>query len=188
VNFVVLAALAFIDGTLCGFRAAAGRNPRIFLRRYYLRAMTRGAIAVTVWLAIVLAVALSLRAVDATVWPAFAACATTMGWCYGAFATIVVLALALYASGNFDLGVLASVLALGPLTLIRPLVIGVGAGWAAIHADHLAAAGLAVVTGLVMANFERVLDLGHPPWRGLEGDRRAAGRGYGPSTPASTAL
>jgi len=73
-------------------------------------------------------------------------------------------------SGNFDLGVLASVLVLGPLTMIRPLVIVAGAGLAAACADTLAAAVMSIGAGMVMVSFERILTLGQPPWRGLEGD------------------
>jgi hypothetical protein len=32
------------------------------------------------------------------------------------------------------------------------------------------AVGLALVSAVVMARFEQILDLGQPPWRGLEGD------------------
>lgn len=89
---------------------------------------------------------------------------------YGVYATLVVVALGLYLSGSFDFGVLASVLVLGPFTLIRPWVILAGAAWAAWQADTVAAAGMALAAGAVMARFEALLDLGHPPWRGLEGD------------------
>jgi len=168
---LALGILVVIDGALCGFRAAAGRNPRIFLGRYYRRSMRRGAWLALVVIALFLAVGLGLRAAggDGT-WASLLAAASRLVRFYGLFASVVVLALGLYLLGHFDLGVLASVLVLGPLTSIRPLVIVAGAGWAAARADTLAATLMSLSAGLVMATFERLLALGHPPWRGLEGD------------------
>lgn len=59
---------------------------------------------------------------------------------------------------------------LGPFTLVRPVVILAGAAWAAWTADTLGAALMSSAAGLVMANYERILTVGRPPWRGLEGD------------------
>ena len=170
---VLLGTLAFIDGTLCGFRAAAGRNPRIFLWGYYGTSMRRGALVSLGAIAVFLALGLVLRALggEAT-WGSLENAAGKLVLVYGVYATLVLTALGLYLSGSFDFGVLASVLVLGPFTLIRPWVIFAGAVWVAATADTLAAAAMSVGAGLVMANFERILTLGRPPWRGLEGDVR----------------
>lgn len=174
---LLLGTLAFVDGTLCGFRAAAGRNPRLFLWRYYAAAMRRGALFSLCTIAGFLALSLALRAAGGPhTWDALLVTADAMVRVYGVYATLVVLALGLYLSASFDFGVLASVLVLGPFTLIRPWVILCGAGWAAWHAPSLPAAVLALAAGAVMALFEPLLNLGAPPWRGLEGDALSAAR------------
>jgi hypothetical protein len=170
-TLVLLGVLAFIDGVLCGFRAAAGRNPRIFLWNYYGASMRRGAVFTIATIVFFLLEGLGLRAVGGeAAWASLIATADKLVLVYGIFATLVLAALGLYLSSSFDLGVLASVLVLGPFTLVRPLVILAGAAWAAWTADHLGAAIMSVAAGLVMANYERILTFGRPPWRGLEGD------------------
>lgn len=172
-TLVLLGVLAFIDGTLCGFRAAAGRNPRIFLWGYYGVSMRRGAVFALVTIAVFLGLGLALRTLGGEpVWASLLAAADKLVMIYGVFATLVLGALALYLSASFDFGVLASVIVLGPFTLIRPLVILAGAAWTAATSDTYAAAGVSLAAALVMANFERILSLGRPPWRGLEGDLR----------------
>jgi hypothetical protein len=138
---------------------------------YYGASLRRGALVSLVTIAGFLAVGLGLRAVggEAT-WSSLEVAAGKLVLVYGTYATLVLTALGLYLSGSFDFGVLASVLVLGPFTLIRPWVILAGAVWVAATTDTLAAAGMSVGAGLVMANFERILTLGRPPWRGLEGD------------------
>jgi hypothetical protein len=171
---LLLAVLAFIDGTLCGFRAAAGRNPRIFTWTYYRAAMGRGAKLSAVTLAAFSAAcaALVLLGPEGT-WPSMLETATVLVRVFGVFATLTLVALGLYLVGNFDFGVLATVLVLGPFTLLRPWTIVLGALYAAATASTNIAAALALAAGAVMWNFERLLDVGAPPWRGLEGDRRA---------------
>ena len=48
-----------------------------------------------------------------------------------------------------------------------PLVIVAGAVFAAWSAQHLGAAIFCLSAGAVMVSFERLLELGSPPWRGL---------------------
>ena len=170
-TLVALGVLAFIDGVLCGFRAAAGRNPRLFLWNYYGASMRRGAVFSIVTIAIFLLAGLGLRAVGGEQeWSSLIATADKLVLVYGVFATLVLAALGLYLSSSFDVGVLASVLVLGPFTHVRPFVILAGAAWAAWTADTLGAALMSSAAGLVMANYERLLTVGRPPWRGLEGD------------------
>lgn len=170
-TLVLLGVLAFIDGVLCGFRAAAGRNPRIFLLGYYGASMRRGAVFSIMTIALFLLAGLALRAVGGeAAWTSLIAAADKLVLVYGIFATLVLAALGLYLSSSFDLGVLASVIVLGPFTLVRPVVILAGAAWAAWTSDSIGTAIMSVAAGLVMANYERILTLGRPPWRGLEGD------------------
>lgn len=172
-TLLLLGVLVFVDGTLCGFRAASGRNPRLFLFDYYAASMRRGAVASLLTVCFFLGVGLLLRAVGGdALWSDLLQTGSHMLVIYGVFATLVLLALGLYLVGSFDFGVLASVLVLGPFTLVRPGVILFGGVWAAAHAQSVAAMVFAMSAALTMANFERFLDLGQPPWRGLEGDAR----------------
>lgn len=169
---MLLGVLVLVDGTLCGFRAAAGRNPRLFLGTYYAAAMIRGARAALATIALFLGAALAIRTVGGdAAWASLLETSARLVLVYGVFATAVLVALGLYLVGTFDLGVLATVLVLGPFTLARPWVIVAGGVWAAATASSPAAAVLALAGAVVMARFERLLDLGRPPWRGLEGDR-----------------
>lgn len=178
-TLLALGVLAFIDGTLCGFRAAAGRNPRIFLWSYYGRSMRRGALFSLFTIAAFLAVGLGLRAFGGeAAWLSLLSAAEKLVMVYGVFATLVLGALGLYLSSSFDLGVLASVIVLGPFTLFRPIVILAGAAWVAATSDSIAASMMGLAAALVMANFERILTLGQPPWRGLEGDAQRQVSGH----------
>jgi hypothetical protein len=163
----LLALLVLVDGTLCGFRAAAGRNPRLFLRDYYAASMRRAA---GLALVIVLGfggVAMAVRAGGDEGFAALLAAADAMVLVYGVYATVVLLALGLYLLGNFDLGVLATVLVLGPFTLVRPLIIVAGAVAAAWASPHWLAVTFSLAGAGTMLAFERLLEVGGPPWRGL---------------------
>ena len=170
-TLLLLGVLAFIDGVLCGFRAAAGRNPRIFLWSYYGASMRRGAVFALFTIVLFLGAGLVLRAVGGEpAWSSLLAAAGKLVMVFGVYATLVLAALGLYLSSSFDLGVLASVIVLGPFTLVRPLIILAGGVWVAATSDTLGASAMSLAAALVMANFERILALGRPPWRGLEGD------------------
>lgn len=164
---VLLAVLVLVDGTLCGFRAAAGRNPKLFLRDYYAASMRRAALLALVVVLGFSGVAFAVRAADADAFDTLVRTGDAMVLVYGTYATIVLLALGLYLVGHFDLGVLATVVVLGPFTLARPLVIILGAAWAAWTVQAPLAIGFVVLTTAVMLGFERLLSLGSPPWRGL---------------------
>jgi hypothetical protein len=169
---LALALLTLIDGALCGFRAAAGRNPRIFLAAYYRRSIVRGATCAAAIVVVFGVAAAAVRALTGTPgWDALLAVADRMLDVYLIYAAVVLAALALYLLGNFDLGVLASVLVLGPLTLVRPVVIAAGAAWAIADAVTVPAGGFAAIAAATMIGFEPLLSLGRAPWRGLEGDR-----------------
>lgn len=161
----LLATLVLLDGTLCGFRAAAGRNARIFLFPYYVASLRRGALVSAATVLVFLGAGLAVRAtLGAPAWDSLLATADVLVKVYGVYATLVLMALLLYLSGSFDLGVLASVLVLGPFTLIRPYVIVGGALAAAWWVGTPVAAAFALVAAAVMSGFERLLSLGRPPW------------------------
>lgn len=163
----LLALLVVVDGTLCGFRAAAGRNPKLFLQSYYLASLGRGAGLSLVVLAVFGGAALLVRPWSPEGFGALLVAADAMVQVYGVYAVVTLSALGLYVIGHFDLGVLATVLVLGPFTLARPFVIIAGAAWAAGSAPHPLSVALCVMSAVVMVSFERLLDVGAPPWRGV---------------------
>lgn len=166
---LLLGLLALVDGTLCGFRAAAGRNPRLFLRAYYRASMLRAAALATAVIVVFLLAALGLRALHPPAFEQLVRAADAMVLVYGAYAVVVLAALALYLTASFDLGILATVLVLGPFTLARPVVIAAGALVAALSTRDVVATSFAVLAAAVMLGFERLLELGKPPWKDLPG-------------------
>lgn len=165
----VLGALVIIDAAFCGFRAAAGRNPRLFLRRYYARSMLRGALFGVVTIGVFFALAQG----D---WPATLQGAESMARIFIVFAALTLTAISLYLTGSFDFGVLASVLMLGPFTVIRPVVIVFGGVAGAVASGTVFGSAWCLAAAVTMVFFERLLDFGSPPWRGLEGDQSLARR------------
>lgn len=162
---VLLGVLALVDGAFCGFRASAGRNPRIFLWPYYATAMRRGLAFAVVFVVVFLGAGLAVRfGVSQAMWSALEIAASSMVQVYGVYATLVLAALALYGFGAFDLSVLATVIVLGPFTLIRPLVILGGAIYGASRTDDPIVWVFAIAAAFVMMSFERIIALGRPPW------------------------
>ena len=90
-------------------------------------------------------------------WPDLLSAAARMVLVYGAYATMVLLALGVYAVSSGDLRTLATVSVLGPFTLIRPLVISAGGVWGAIGASHGATAAIACAAAGAMIGFEPML-------------------------------
>lgn len=157
---VLLGSLAVVDAGFCGFRDAAGRDRLIEKRPYYGRAVRRG-MFLGLALVIPFAIGIALLA-DAGVWPDLLQVAARMVWIYGAYATLVLLALGVYLVSSGDLRTLATVAVLGPFTLLRPLVICAGAAWGAIGAAHATTAVLACLAGTVMISFEFALERWRP--------------------------
>lgn len=130
----VLATLALVDAGFSGFRDAAGRNPRIRKEGYYRRAVRRGLWAGALGCVAVasLVVVLVARApMPAETFAALSSAAEALVWSLGVFATAVLLALGVWLAAEPDLRALASVIILGPFTLIRPWWIAVSCVWAA---------------------------------------------------------
>ncbi|MBM4776057.1 MAG: hypothetical protein GQE15_00005, partial [Archangiaceae bacterium] len=74
----LLALLVLVDGTLCGFRAAAGRNPRIRLRDYYASSMRRGALVAVFVIVAFLGVAMAMRSHSVDDWSSLLVAADAM--------------------------------------------------------------------------------------------------------------
>jgi hypothetical protein len=129
---VVLAVLAMIDFVLCGFRAAAGRQGSLYLRSYYLSHMRSALVAALILIALFGACGMLCVHLQLCGWSDFDETARRMVIVYGSYAAIVVLALGVYLLHFFELSVLATVVLLGPMTLLRPLLIASGAAWAVL--------------------------------------------------------
>jgi hypothetical protein len=149
----LLAVLVVIDCALAGFRAAAGRYGSLDKRRYYYRAVARGATAGVVLVAL-FGVAVHL----ASAWTAGTAAATTLVWIYGTYATVVLVAFGFYFAPIGPYRVLTSVIVFGPLTLVRRSVIVAGLAVVVFGHHPMVVRGLAIAAGAALLAVE--------PWLG----------------------
>lgn len=174
----LLALLAVFDGVLSGFRAAAGRDGRIDKRPYYRRAIARGAQAGVVVVVANVAVAAVLVATSAdpgATWAEFLRAGTTCAWIFGGFATVTLAAIALWWSPIHEYRLLATVIVLGPLTLIRPIVIIAGLAIAAARAGDPRVWIMAALAGTTVLGVEGLLGRAHVArWRQLVEDSVSA--------------
>jgi hypothetical protein len=121
--------LATLDGAFCGFRAFAGRSALIHKRKYYRRAMLRGAISAQVvsFLSLgVLLVAVALSSQRSELRGDLEAAAGRMLWIFLPYAAAVLFPLSLRALPSTDIRAATSVMVLGPLTGLRPFVMIAG--------------------------------------------------------------
>lgn len=128
-RLLALYLLALLDGILCGLRTSMGRCPLIRKRTYYTKAALRGLVGAQVistiaLIALVVTALLSSRR-DALRGDLEAA-AGRMLWIFGPYAALVIFNLALRLIPSVDVRSLTSVMMLGPLTAIRPLVMITG--------------------------------------------------------------
>jgi hypothetical protein len=156
----LLAALALVDAMFCGFRDAAGRTLAIDKRAHDRRAVARGlraGIAAVLALSL-LAAALILTAPDpGGLYSAMCVAGERMVWVYGAYATLVFFALLAYLIPDVDVSILATVLILGPFTMLRPWLIWAGALWAAWSAREPRTAVLAVASAAALSALQPLL-------------------------------
>lgn len=128
-TLLILYVLALLDGLLCGLRASMGRCPLIWKRGYYARSLLRGIVGgqiiSTLALVALLAVAASSTHRDALRTDLELA-AGRMLRIFIPYAALVLFNLALRLVPSTDIRSATSVLMLGPLTAIRPLVMVVG--------------------------------------------------------------
>jgi len=168
---VGLAVLALVDLLLAGFRSAAGRDGRIRKASYYREAIRRGAIAGTI------VVTLNAVAVWALVATAAEPAATSADLLragdrcvavFGVFATVILLAVLFWFAPARELRIVPTLVVLGPLTLLRPLVIAAGLAYAAAEATGWQAWAAAILAGGSMLGVERVLGVRYAArWRRL---------------------
>jgi len=121
--------LSLLDGLLCGARVSMGRSAVIRKRSYYVRAQLRGLagaqIVGTVALVALILVA-RLSGHRALLRADLEAAAARMLWIFVPYAALVLGNILLRLIPSVDIRSATSVMMLGPLTAIRPLVMMVG--------------------------------------------------------------
>lgn len=168
---ILLAILALFDALLAGFRAAAGRDGRIDKGPYFRLAIGRSAIGALALIALNVGVvtALVISAPDrAVAWAAMVHAGEISVWVFGGFATLTLAAFAFWFSPIPEYRLLSSIIVLGPLTLLRPLVIAGGLAFAASRVNEPRVWVAAAIACITMLAFERVIGRGHAQrWRAL---------------------
>jgi SAM-dependent methyltransferase len=132
----VLYVLALLDGLLCGARVSMGRSAVIAKRSYYVRAQLRGLVGAQIVSTIAL-VALILVAATSSHRIALRsdleAAATRMLRFFVPYAALVLGNILLRLVPSTDIRSATSVMMLGPLTAIRPLVMIAGVAYKIWH-------------------------------------------------------
>jgi hypothetical protein len=170
-SVLALASLALFDVLLSGTRAAAGRDGRIAKPPYYREAGWRSIVAGVV---LVSANAVFVGALVATAPDPPAAWSDLLhagGRCvqvFGAFATVTLIAIVFWFAPVRELRIVPTLVVLGPLTLVRPLVIVGGLLFAVAAASSWRVWLAGTVAGASMLAVEQVLGRGYVDrWRRL---------------------
>lgn len=151
--------LGLADAAFAGFRASAGRDGRIRKARANALAARRGLVLGAPGLALAAAVACAVLLTGAGApggadaarrYAELDAAARRMLHVHLPYAAVVAASLAAYLWGPFRLSTLATVVGLGPLTLLRPLVVAAGAVAAAWGSPAGAAVGLVASAGVLL--------------------------------------
>lgn len=136
---VEVAMLAIFDVLLSGFRAAAGRDGRVFKTPFYGIALARGAAAgvlVVAANAMIVGALVASAPVPSLTWQAVVEAGARSVSVFGFVALFAAFTIGAWFSPARELRILPTLLALGPLTLVRPLVIAGGllyAAWPAVE-------------------------------------------------------
>jgi hypothetical protein len=175
-----LALLVLVDTLLAGFRAAAGRDGRIGKGPYYRAALTRAALAGVLLVAAnaVLVAALVASAPDPhAAWQDLLRAGSRCIFVFGVFATITLMAIGFWLAPFAELRLLPTLVVLGPLTLIRPLVVTGGLLYAAIDTSTPRVWIVAIVAWASMLGIEPLLGRAHASrWRRLVRTNQKQGR------------
>jgi hypothetical protein len=160
-SLVVLYALATLDGAFCGYRAAAGRNALIDKRRYYRRALLRGAALVqgaVVIVGVTLACVLTFSSGQAGLAADLLAAARRMLFVYVPYAAVALIAFAVRLLPSVDFRSATSVFVFGPLTALRPLVAVVGVIYGILPASRTQTRLLGIIVLALMFSVQWSLD------------------------------
>lgn len=121
--------LALLDGMLCGVRASLGRCALMRKRGYYAQALWRGVVGAQIISTLAFAALILTAAVSShrtALRGDLEAAAGRMLLVFVPYAALVLFNLALRLAPSTDIRSATSVLMLGPLTAIRPLVMIAG--------------------------------------------------------------
>lgn len=159
-QLALLYVLAVLDGMFVGYRDAAGRNPLLNKRSYYLRAALKGGGLAH------LAVLVILAAVGATLSSAPEAAAAIAGLedfaallvvVYLGYTAMVMTTFALYALPSYDLQSYITISIFGLLTLLRPVVVVGGALGGAWHIGRPEVWPVAIAIVVTMGGLQPVI-------------------------------
>ncbi|MCC6574611.1 MAG: hypothetical protein IT462_12580 [Planctomycetes bacterium] len=174
---VILYLLAVMDCAFMGYRAAAARNALINKRRYYTRAMLRGAALGNgaVLIAFVLVqVLLATAPLREIAYRELIAGGERLVWVYAPYAGIVLVGFVFRMAPSTDIRSMMNILIFGPFTLIRWPVVLSGAGLACVSVPSWRVwVFCAVIVGLMRAA-ELTLNRWHSPRAGVVGAPAAA--------------
>jgi hypothetical protein len=160
---LLLGMLSVTDAAFSGFRVAAGRDARIFKADFYRAAVRRGmrrGLLATLGMGAAIAVACALQP---GLFDALLTCARAMLWVLLPYATLTLVAMGIWAAAEADARTLASVIILGPFTLLRPWVITAAAIVAVPQAPDLSSALITVAACGVQLAMEPWLNVGMRP-------------------------
>lgn len=154
--------LATLDAAFTGYREAAGRNALIDKRRYYLRAMIRGALfgQVAVGIAaVVVLISLAGTPDRQSIMRDYDKAGVRMLIFYVPYAAVIVFAFLVRWIPSVDIRSITSTLIFGPFTLMRPLVAVVGLVYGLLAAPGVATVVLGLVVLTMMLSLEKALSL-----------------------------
>lgn len=121
--------LALLDGLLCGCRVSMGRCALIHKRAYYARALVHGLLGAQIISTIALLALFAVAALSshrAELRADLEAAARRMLWIFVPYAIAVLGSLALRIIPSTDVRSATSVFALGPFTVLRPVIMIAG--------------------------------------------------------------
>lgn len=153
--------LTLLDGLLCGLRTSMGRCPLIRKRSYYIHALFRGIAASQVVSVLALAALLLVNALSSRRYALRAdleASAGRMLLVFLPYAALVLLNLAFRLIPSTDIRSATSVLMLGPLTAIRPLIMIGGVLYGISGSDLLETRFLGIFILALMLSLEFALN------------------------------
>lgn len=166
---ILLGILVLFDAGLAGFRAAAGRDGRIAKGPYFRAAIGRSFVGALGLLALNVGVVAALVLTGpAETWATMTQAAEYAVWIFGAFATVTLAAFAFWFSPIEEYRLLSTVIVLGPLTLLRPLVIVGGLVAVCVAVPDPRVIASAAIAAITMLAFERITGRAHAQrWRAL---------------------
>lgn len=152
--------LATVDSAFIGYREAAGRSALIDKRRYFRRALIRGALMGQVAVLIVgmiAGIALVSARDPRALFSDLQMVGVRMLMIYVPYALIILITFCIRAVPSVDIRSITSVLIFGPFTFIRPVVVLLGAIWGVLAAPNAITIALAMLIVSLMLGLEGIL-------------------------------